>query len=265
MDIAHAYSQYIKTLEFSGLSSQSRRMYISHARRFVEYIKESTVQKHTDRVDFHCPPGKDSGSNQLSDNIARELAESYSDQILQRYSKNSAVIVLSTLCRFWTFLDIETPNIERPTRVATPWTSLSAEEVQNLLQTLAQLNSPKTEALVLMFLEAGLKPGRVRALDIDNLSGNSSEIWVSAQTRDGASIKLPPAASAAVDKWLQARRHCLIDRQNPALFLNLNGSRISITGIDYLIKRLGQRCHMVLSARTLRQTYLDRLSKKVRQ
>ena len=66
----------------------------------------------------------------------------------------------------------------------------------------------------------------------------------------------------ALDAWLQQRQKLVSQRNESALFLTKQGTRLATRTVDDVVRRLGQEANLLLSAHILRHT---RLTSLVRQ
>ena len=63
----------------------------------------------------------------------------------------------------------------------------------------------------------------------------------------------------ALDAWLQQRKQRVSQRNESALFLTKQGTRLATRSIDDVVRRLGQEANLSLSAHILRHTCLTSL------
>ena len=63
----------------------------------------------------------------------------------------------------------------------------------------------------------------------------------------------------ALDAWLEERKQRVSQRNESALFLTKQGTRLATRSIDDVVRRLGQEANLSLSAHILRHTCLTRL------
>lgn len=98
---------------------------------------------------------------------------------------------------------------------------------------------------------------------LENLSSNELEeskkkIPVSGFIRlhSGSDVPLNHAVTLVLRTWLKERKHLALGSEEPALWLNHQGKRLSIAGIDFVVRRVGWQANLVLSSEVLRRTCL---------
>jgi site-specific recombinase XerD len=82
--------------------------------------------------------------------------------------------------------------------------------------------------------------------------------------RDGASRKLPldEATRGALMAWLIERERKGVQPTEQALFVNSSGQRISTQGLDLIVRKIGVKARINLSAQVLRDTFLTELARQ---
>ena len=75
-------------------------------------------------------------------------------------------------------------------------------------------------------------------------------------------VALNAEAREALAAWLTERRQRFPKPDEPALFLNPGGRRLSIRSIDLALRRLGEEADIAVSAHTLRHSCLTNLVRR---
>jgi site-specific recombinase XerD len=241
-----AYRTY-QDMRHDRLSQRTCRMYKSRVGSFIRFLS-SEVQIYT--------------VEDLENNPA--LIEEYAQHLHaeNNLDVNSVRSHLTAVMHFVTSLKIRYSSFERPKmRLESP-IILSPDEEVRLLSSL-NFSPPKQRAIVLMLLHCGLRPMEVLSLRIDDLNmstypGSVLLIRQSQSTR----LDLSQQLRSALNTWLLS--HCMqtgrplqgIDHA----FTGMHGSAITLRGVEYIVKIVGERAQLRLSSRILRNTYLARLA-----
>jgi len=129
---------------------------------------------------------------------------------------------------------------------------LSDVEAEHLL---AVVTSKRDRALVVLMLRAGLRVSEVVGLDM-------ADIWLPAAPEVPARIRvlgkgrkervvyLSPAATKVLVEWLLARPNC----ETSAVFVNERQTRLSVAGVQWLLKGYGKKVDFHLTPHRLRHT-----------
>ncbi len=192
-------------------------------------------------------PFTDNGSDKL-------VVETYNRYMREEEQKKPASTnaALSAVARFFSiqghsrhFKLQQAPVCARPDR-------LSDEQLQQLLDLLPDC-SVKHQCIVTLFLTAGLRPQELRGLEISDLEIEKNRIQIR-QPESQRFIPLTDASCQILRTWLLEREKIAV--QTTAVFVNSNGLAISSAGLDFIVKTVGQRARIFLSARILRNTYI---------
>lgn len=98
-------------------------------------------------------------------------------------------------------------------------------------------------AMLEILYSAGIRVAELAAMNANDIDFNTATASVIGKGNKQRHIFLGKKAIAAVRQWLAVRNSlCQTDKPlEPALWLNKNGQRLSIRGIQYQLKALGQR------------------------
>lgn len=103
-------------------------------------------------------------------------------------------------------------------------------------------------AIIELLYSAGIRVAELASLNIHDIDLNSGQAVVLGKGNKERLIHIGNKAQSAVKQWLQARSHCTNPKYNTnALFLNKDGKRLSIRGIQYQLKALGKRFNVNLN------------------
>ncbi|NJO00198.1 MAG: tyrosine-type recombinase/integrase [Anaerolineales bacterium] len=135
--------------------------------------------------------------------------------------------------------------------------TLPRDVTDNTLDRLfAVISTPRDKAIFLLMLRCGLRVGEIRQLSLTDLDlqpspGHLSRLWICGKGGKQRVVYLSPQALAALSDWLTIRPNS----PDPAVFLNPNNHRLSVTGIQ---KRLAHYCRQAgiwLTCHQLRHTF----------
>ena len=122
--------------------------------------------------------------------------------------------------------------------------------------------SVRDRALALLLFYTALRIGECASLDSDDvaLSARKGKVIVRAGKGDTyREVALNAEAREALSALLPERRQRFAKPDEPALFLNPGGRRLSIRSIDLALRRLGEEADIAVSAHTLRHSCLTNL------
>jgi site-specific recombinase XerC len=141
---------------------------------------------------------------------------------------------------------------------------MSQEDNSKLQQVLVSSASGKERAIVAIFLETGIRLSECAALNVCDLAISDSLGKLNIYNKRNSScreVQLNEAARAPLQAWLKERNDRFALSEKSALFVNYLGERISTAGLDFLIRKIGIRARMNLSAQILRDTCLATLAR----
>jgi site-specific recombinase XerD len=175
---------------------------------------------------------------------------------------NSVRSHLTAVMHFFNSLNIRYDTFERPKMRLEDPIILSNDEEVRLMRAL-NVSPPKHRAIALMILHCGLRPMEVLSLSIDDLcmSAFPGSVSVIRQTQS-KQLNLSRNLRSAINTWLLS--HCMQTGRplqgTDNLFTGLQGGPITLRGVEYIVKNVGDRAQLRLSSRILRNTYLARLA-----
>lgn len=194
---------------------------------------------------------------ELSQQITRDVIRRYIVWLVESgIAKSSVNRRLSAVRSFYKFLLIEEIVEVSPIPVNTnqrnsPRSSLSVkfnkqipvfltqEEVTRIIVTpdLGKPQGKRDRAMLELLYAAGLRVSEIWQLNLDSLNLADGEIRVMGKgSKERVVLMGLPAASALRDYIFQGRSELLNSRPNAALFLNHRGQRLSMRGIQKIIK-----------------------------
>jgi site-specific recombinase XerD len=176
---------------------------------------------------------------------------------------------LSSLASFFDFLSLEAEADDwlNPVR----WKQHRVQQGRHLPRDvkdetaealLALIDDHRDRAIFSLMLKGGLRVGEVVALDLAHLEAplqnNLARLRVYGKGQKERIVWLTQDSWLVVQGWLDVRPAS----QEPALFLNQHGHRLSVSGVQYRLKQYTQRTGERLSCHQLRHTYARRLAQR---
>lgn len=242
--LTEVITNYGEKLNEKKLSQHTKRAYISRNKKFLSYLYETEGM-----VALSIPD-----TMKWSDIIMRYKETLKNDHQASHNSINNSLTAIEDMM---SFAGIEIGNVERETWPKSTPKSLSREEQERFVNAIFRTKSTKDKAIACLLLYTGIKIGECVSLDID-------DIYITAHTgritvKDGRVVPLNTVARRAVVQWLIDRHKKFGETEERALFLNPQGNRLSTVGVDLIVRKIGHKAHLNLSAQVLRDTCLSNL------
>ncbi|MBZ0189636.1 MAG: tyrosine-type recombinase/integrase [Candidatus Obscuribacterales bacterium] len=239
-------SRYNRELSIKNLSAHTKRAYISRNKKFASYLYEKEGI-----LDIDAPIDVS-----WTEPISRYKEHLKNDNNASHNSINNSLTAIEDL---FNFLGIDPGSIERESWPKSTPKFLLPEEQERFVDTIFKTKSTKDRAIALLLLYTGIKIGECVSLDVD-------DIYITAHTgriavKDGRVIPLNTVARRAIVQWLIDRHKKFGETSQRALFLNPQGKRLSTVGVDLIVRKIGHKAHLNLSAQVLRDTCLTNLVK----
>lgn len=241
-------TKYEAWLETQSFSPHTKRNYLSQIHRYLQFTSYPSEEVLIDPAHYRSSIA----------NYITHLRDSSGSRL------SSINTTMTAIEKFYRFLGLATPVIKRERSACSPPRMLTPEDKANLLAVLATA-SPKERAVALLFLSTGIRLSECAALNISDalLTCPSGEALICVQ-KNGAYRNLPvdQVARSALLAWLAERNRNNVQTAVPALFVNNLGRRMSNQGLDLIIRKIGIKAHIVLSAQVLRDTFLTELARQ---
>ena len=146
-----------------------------------------------------------------------------------------------------------------------PPKALEPEGQKRFLRAVERCTSVRDRALALLLFYTALRIGECASLDTDVVALSARKGKVIVRTGKGDTyreVALNAEAREALAAWLTERRQRFPKPDDPALFLNPGGRRLSIRSIDLALRRLGEEADVAVFAHTLRHSCLTNLVRR---
>lgn len=230
-------AQYFLWLQEQELSPHSKRAYSTHVRAFYDFC-------------------------QSSDDPFQEV-QTYAKHLQLESAKPATINTkLTAIAHFARFCGRENFQIEREpmTNESQEIHALTEEEESALLDVVAQSNNTRDKAIFMLLLYTGIRPRECCAAElssIDLVAGTGT--FASKKSGKVRVVVLHPVLKAALASWL-AERRAPVGSDAEALFVTQGGWRISTSVVDNVVRKFGLQARLVVSARTIRNTFLRKLA-----
>ena len=234
-----AYAQWMVT---NVRSAQTRRVYRSNVKLFLNYLANRGLSP-------NCLCGLTSDR----ENIIALYRASLSPFLRPR----SINTVLVSLSNFMLFLGFSRVSLRRE-YIPSSARVLSATEQERFAYALNCHSKTKEKALLMLIFYSGLKVGECSSLDIGDIVLTRTSGNLLLRRNGTTSLELAGEVVEAIREWLRDRHELFPDTDQRALFLNRYGRRLSTSGIDRLIRKIGISAHLEVSSELLRRTHVAR-------
>jgi integrase/recombinase XerD len=204
--------------------------------------------------------------------VTPDVARDYLNHLWDRgYSPATVARKVSATRSFFDFLlneqvvssnpldPIGTPRVDRPSPDPLP------DEAVARLLALPEEGAPpvrlRNRALLAMLYATGLRASEVAGLDVQDVSVASSSVRCLSRGKERI-VPLSTQAQEALEAYLShGRIHLLLDRGEPALFLNQRGERLTRQGVWLLVQEVAEDAGVELKVnpQLLRHTFASHL------
>ena len=220
--------------------------------QFLSYLSiEKNFSSHTNRA-YQIDLGQyleflldRKGGKDIS-RVKREDIRDFIGYLLKYgYEKSSVARKLSSLKSFYKFLNRRKIIITNPVRaIKTPKITkrlpgfLTQYQTQKIFTIVGNdEGSLRNRAIIEVLYGAGLRASELINLNIDDIDFHNDVVLVKGKGSKERIVPLGSYAQKAVKEYLVLRK----DKNNPAIFLNLQGKRLTTRSVQTIVKRLVSR------------------------
>lgn len=245
------FELYKAWLATQPLSYHTKRNYLAQIRQFLAFVRrQSFVER--DAVT-------------IAADVRNSLVAEYCAFL--RASLGSSLRTINqaqtAINHFYRFLGLGPSTVERLKAPETLPRILTRQESLALREALEKCASPKNRAVVMLFWNTGIRLGECAALKIGDvfLADTDSKVIVSS-SKYGKQRELPVSEPllVALTEWRASLSKRYSDLPNRPLFPNFKGNAISTAGLDLIVRKVGIRARLIVSAQILRDSYLTDLA-----
>ncbi len=251
-DLERQLVAYEVWLAREPLASNTRRAYLLQVRQYGAYL---TTQP-----------------SQHGDPLSHPFACDYAVRDYKTYLKAqgkvkpaSVNLALAAIDHFYLFLGLDQPRVKREDLPAQSPRSLNPEEQKAFLRAVERTPSVRDQAITRLLFYTGLRLSECAALNVDDVRISTRKGLVIVRSGKGETYREVPLNAdvrEVLKVWLQERTRRFPQTSELALFLNLKGRRLSTRAIDLVLRQLGRKAKLELSAHVLRHTCLTNLVRR---
>jgi integrase/recombinase XerC len=242
-----------------GYSVHTCRAYTRDLEEFTRYLEESGATE---------PPHVSNGGGFGPGHVTAVMIRSYLGYLHQKNQKSSIARKLSTLRSFFKFLIkkglVESNPVEgilTPRREKNLPVYLSVDAVFRLLDSIEtdSLNAARNRAIFETLYSCGIRVSELVGLNVQDVDAAAGTLKVLGK---GAKERLVPIGRNALES---IRAYCELLKSRPdggaesngALFLNLQGRRLTSRSVARILKKIAAACGILtpVSPHTLRHTF----------
>lgn len=229
-------------LAVSPLKLSTKRVYASRLRQFVRYVKMqgSPTTNYAEDGEF----------NKLAEEFIAYAAMKYE---LKPLSVNNFITMFRLIARIAELPDIK---LQKRPHYSQEKSVLNQNEQEFYLNAVKFYPSSRDRLLVMLFLKTGIRLGEMVNLRISDL------IWENGLQKiriDGKLWRrteaLDKIVSQVLQDWLTERSKSAVGAKSSFLFPGASGGKITTTAVDMVLRKIGYRVGLNVSARLLRNTY----------
>jgi integrase/recombinase XerC len=249
--IGEVATGYERWLDRQPLSANTRRTYRTRVRGFLQYLAATPAEY----------------GDPLSDEHARDYAVRDYKSHLKTVSKarpSSVNLSLAAIDNFYRFVGLGKPDASREDLPGVAPGALSPEEQKRFLRAIERSTSARDRAMARVLFFSGLRVSELVGLDTGDVSISARKGHVVVRSGKGDAyreVALNAAVREALDTWLVERKASVPVSDQPALFVNLRGGRLTTRAVDLIVRELGEEAAIEkpASAHVLRHTAMTNL------
>jgi site-specific recombinase XerD len=244
--IAGAVARYLKDLRRAPLAVRTKEAYAKHVGSYGAWLGGPA-----DRGDpLGDPRARDYAARDFKRHLKVDLG----------WKPSSVNLALAAVDHFNRFLGLGPANVKRePLAQAAP-RALSEDQQRALLRA-AEASRPRDRTIVTLLLYTMPRLHELAALNVDDVSMSARKGLLVIRSGKGdvyREVPLNPTCRKALEAWLTARREHVFEGER-ALFTGPQGRRLSSRAIDLVVRNVGERAGLALSAHVLRHTCVTNL------
>ncbi len=240
-ELVNQYKLYVTWLQGAALSAHTIRNYNTQARNFVRFVTARNLK--------------------LSQSSIESILSQYRDELQHQHTTSPASICtkLKSVMRFLQFIGIVAciPAVDVPKQYGAD--VLSVDEIQRLLNSCSR-DSNRHQLLVHLFLSAGLKLSEAANLELGDIQHNQGTLYLRIKSAAGYRlIAAGPYVATRLLAWLKERSSHQVANSSSYLFPSATGSTTAPAVIDFIVRRIGWRAGLTVSAQLLRNTCMAQM------
>jgi integrase len=240
-------ASYKEWLAKQSLSVNTLRVYHSRIKQFLLFVEYANLSDQA-QSDLN-------GMNDAMRMYLEFLKES------KQSDKSTINANVNALNNFSQFMGIEDTNLQREHCYEKATRVLTLDEQERFLRSVERQQAIRDKALAMVLFYTGLRIGDCARLNVNDIATSAACITLSGDNR----VALNKETMIVLKLWLEERNKVDGSKNESGLWLTKQGQRLTISGIAFVIKRIGWQARLVVSTEMLRRTWLtkatDHLSK----
>ncbi len=252
-ELEHVLASYETWLDRQPFAESTRRAYLLQVRPYVSYLATRSLKEEDDPLHhpFAC---------------AYAIRDYKTYLKTERKTKPTSVnLALAAIDHLYLFLGLDQPKVQREDLPQQSPRALKPDEQKRFLRAVERTPSVRDQALARLLFYTGLRLGECAALNVDDVRVSARKGVVIIRSGKGETYREVPLNTEvhqALTLWLKERSKRFPRLSDSALFLNLEGRRLSTRAIDLIVRQLGHHAELKLSAHVLRHTCLTNLVRR---
>lgn len=247
-----ALGAYESWLKRQPLSANTRRTYRVRVSQYCDYLS-ARPPKYGDPLGD--PHARDYAVRDYKTHLKRK----------RRARPTTVNLALAAIDHFYRFLGLGDADVRREELPQQAPRGLEPEEQVAFLRAAERCPSTRDRAIATLLFYTGLRLGECAGLDVNDVRISARKGVITVRSGKGDTYREVPLnaqARAALDAWLAERGDRYPATDEPALFVNRWGRRLSARSISTVIRKLGQEAGLTLSPHVLRHTCFTNLVRK---
>ena len=245
---------YLLWLDSAPISSASRETYTRRLKAFLDWLWETKALTY-DRL--------------LTNSDFVRHAYWYGEYLLKEGAKtNTLNTSMTAIDKYMNYRTLGRLNYTRVRAEDVAPRALTPKELKSFLWSLEQSKSLRNKTLVLILLHTGIRLGEVAALKVADVRVCRTRGSLTVLCGKGMRRREVPLNSSvrnilleyipALRADLVKRKRAALDDSNQPLWLGQSGKKFGTRNIDLIIRKIGDRVNLNVSAHVLRHTFCTR-------
>ncbi len=233
-------ASYKEWLAKQSVTANTLRAYHSRIKQFLLFLEYANLS--------------DQAQSDL--NGMNEAMRLYLDFLKESKQRDKATINanVNALNNFSHFIGIEDTQLQREQCYDKQTRVLTLDEQERFLRSAERQEATRDKALALVLFYTGLRIGDCARLNVNDIATTASCITLNRDTR----VQLNQQTMAALKQWLEERNKLAGSATESGLWLTKQGQRLTISGMAFVVKRIGWQARLVVSTEMLRRTWLTK-------
>lgn len=250
LSLLEHFETYKEALAKLPLSAHTTRAYETRLQHFLGFLGT-----HLDEY----PDALTNGHTR--DYVAREYKQYL--KLMLKSSPHTVNAYLTAIDSFFSFVGLGKAKTGRENLPQLAPQALTPKEQKDFLRAIERCKRPRDRAIATLLFYTGIRIGECKDLNEDDVLFTERKGILKVRNGKGGAYREVPlntVCRSSLQEWLDERREKYPKVSRQGFFLSNRGTRLSVDGIDHLVRRLAQDARLEsVSAHTLRHTCLTNL------